>query len=66
MKLEYFVGKKNIDYKVKHHILEKAFSNLKHFYKSDFGNFYCWSIRSKDCLNTIQKKIKKRNNFLIK
>ena len=64
--LEYFVGKKNIDYELKNHKIEKAISNLKNFRFNDFGNFYCWIINTKDCFKIIKKKIKKKNNYLIK
>ena len=66
MKLEYFVGKKNIDYRIKNHNIEQAFKNLKQFLSYDFGKFNCWIINTKDCLKAITRKIKKKNNFLIK
>ena len=46
--------------------LEKAFKNIRNFYSSDFGNFYCWTINAKNCFQIIKKKIKKKNNYLIK
>ena len=66
IKLEYFVGKKDINYQIKNHNLEQAFKNLKQFLSRDFGKFNCWIINSKDCLKVITRKIKKKNNFLIK
>ncbi len=66
IELKYFVGKKNIDYKLKDHKLEKAFKNLKNFLSCDFGSFYCWTISTKDCFKIIKKKIIKKNNYLIK
>ena len=66
IKLEYFVGKKNIDYRIKSHNLEQAFKNLKHFLSRDFGNLNCWIINTKDCSKVITRKIKNKNNFLIK
>ena len=66
IKLKYYVGKKKIDYRLKNHKLEKAFKNLNSFISCDFGNFYCWTITAKSCLNIIEKKISKKNNYLIK
>jgi aminoglycoside 3-N-acetyltransferase len=66
IELKYFVGKKNIDYKLKDYKLEKAFKNLKNFLSCDFGKFYCWTINAKECFEIIKKKISKKNNYLIK
>ena len=66
IKINYFVGKRHINYKLKNSKLEKAFKNLKNFNSSDFGNFYCWSINSKICFKVIREKIKRKNNYLIK
>ena len=66
IKLKYYVGKKKIDYRLKNHKLDKAFKNLNNFISYDFGNFYCWTVTAKSCFNTIEKKIKKKNNYLIK
>ena len=66
IELEYFVGKKNIDYKLKNYKLDKIFKNLKNFISYDFGNFYCWIVNAKDCFKVIKRKIKKKNNYLIK
>ena len=66
IELEYFVGKKNVDYKLKDYKLEKTFKNLKNFHSCDFGKFYCWAINTKSCFEIIKKKIKKKNNYLIK
>ena len=62
----YFVGKKNIDYKIKDYKLEKAFKNSKNFLSCNFGHFYCWTINAKECFEIIKKKISKKNNYLIK
>ena len=64
--LDYFVGKKNIDYKLKNHKIEKGLINLKSFIYCDFGKFYCWLVNTKDTFNSIKNKIKKKNNYLIK
>ena len=66
IEINYFVGKKHIDYKLKNSKLEKAFENLKNFSSADFGNFYCWAIKSKICFKVIKEKIKKKDNYLIK
>ena len=65
MELNYFVGKKNIDYQLRNYKLEKAFKDSKNFFSCNFGNFYCWTINAYDCFKIIRRKILKQNRFLI-
>jgi aminoglycoside 3-N-acetyltransferase len=64
-KLNYFVGKKKIEYKIRHANVEIALKNNKSYKKTNFGHFSCWIINSLSCFKIIRNKIKKRNNYLI-
>ena len=63
--LNYFVGKKKVDYTIKHKNVEKALQNTKSFNKANFGYFTCWTINALPCYKIINKKIKNNNNYLI-
>ena len=64
--LNYFVGKKGIDYSIKHKNVENALQNTKNFNKANFGHFTCWTMNALPCYKIISKKIKNKNNYLIK
>ena len=66
IKLSYFVGKKKLDYGIKHKNVEKALQNTKSFHKTNFGYFTCWTINALPCYKIISKKIKNNVNYLIK
>jgi len=62
--LKYFVGKKNIDYKIK----EEKLLNLtdkKNFIATPYGRFNCYSVKAQYLLKILKPKIKKNNNYLI-
>jgi aminoglycoside 3-N-acetyltransferase len=62
--LKYFVGKKNMDYKIK----EEKLLNLtdkKNFIATPYGRFNCYSVKAQYLLKILKPKIKKNNNYLI-
>ena len=63
--LKYHVGKKKIDYSLKE---EKILDLIdqKNFIESTYGRFNCYSVRAKYLINELKRKIKNKNNYLIK
>lgn len=62
----YYVGKKNINYKLKENKIRSLLKQKKIIKVSTFGRFECWSINSYVLNNIILNKLKKNKRFLIK
>ena len=64
LRYKYYVGKKNIDYSIKEKKVIIAIK--KKVVKANFGRFACYCISTKNLYKSIQQKIKKTDDYLIK
>ena len=63
--VKYYAGKKNIDYSLKENKILKLINN-KEFRECDYGRFKCYSVNSDFLFKELKKKIKIKQNYLIK
>ncbi len=63
---KYYVGKKNVNYKLKENKIRNLLNRKKIIKVSTFGRFECWLINSKSLNHIILSKLKKNKRFLIK
>ena len=65
IKVKYYVGKRNVNYKLKDNNLLKLINKRK-FREESFGRFLCYTVRTKYLANIVRKKLSKNQYFLIK